>query len=256
MLTAYRTDIGFLRTVNEDRVLVCEQLNGFTLAIVADGMGGHQAGDVASEMAINIIQTELLHRLHVDMVMETCGDVLQRALHIANERIFSLSTEKAELNGMGTTVVLALANQDQVIVANIGDSRAYVYNGQSIVQVTEDHSLVTELVKTGQISIEESYDHPQRNVLTRALGTESLVDIDFYYFDWNVGDVIMLCSDGLTGLVSDEEMKHILSQYQNIEEQTERLIALALEAGGKDNISVALLSNIVEADRGESIDRK
>lgn len=247
MLMAYKTHIGRTRTINEDRVLVHES-SDFTLAIVADGMGGHQAGDVASEMAIEILKTELLHKLQSPESVEAHEAVIKDAFGVANERIFNLSVDQPQFQGMGTTVVLAVAMREQVFIANVGDSRAYIYDGTALEQVTEDHSLVTELVKTGQITVEESHEHPQRNVLTRALGTEPDVNVDMYELNWNAGDMLMLCSDGLTGLVDDEQLQYIFKDESDIEQRIDRLVNEALEAGGKDNITVALLSNIEHQD--------
>lgn len=248
MLMAYKTHIGLTRTINEDRVLVHHDTNGFTLAIVADGMGGHQAGDVASEMAIDIVKTELLRELQTPVSADAYEAKIKDALSVANERIFSLSTDQPQLQGMGTTVVLAVATREHVFIANVGDSRAYLYDGKALEQITEDHSLVTELVKTGQITVEESHEHPQRNVLTRALGTEPDVNVDMYELAWDDGDMLMLCSDGLTGLVNDEQLQYIFKEENEIQKQIDWLVNKALEAGGKDNITVALLSNIEHQD--------
>jgi serine/threonine protein phosphatase PrpC len=254
MLTAHRTDIGRIRTLNEDRVSVQEELNGFTLAIVADGMGGHQAGDIASQMAIETIQGQL-QELHTGMSIEECEAALKHAIYKANDEVFHRASTELQYQGMGTTVVLALASEEKVILANIGDSRAYMISDESIKQITEDHSLVTELVKSGQISAEEAHAHPRRNVLTRALGTDQAVTVDIYQIQWNDGDSILLCSDGLSGLLDNERIKGILSNEQNIHRKTDLLIASALEAGGEDNITVALLSNVKElaGERGEII---
>lgn len=248
MLTAHKTHIGRTRTINEDRVLVCHDSNGFTLAVVADGMGGHQAGDVASEMAIEIVKQVLLGELQLHMSSEAYEAVIRHALSVANERIFSLSADQPQYQGMGTTVVLAVATQERVFIANVGDSRAYLFDGTTLKQITEDHSLVTELIKTGQITVEESHDHPQRNVLTRALGTEPNINVDLYELEWDSGDILMLCSDGLTGLVSDELLQYIFQEESEIDKQIDRFVHEALEAGGKDNITVALLSNIEHHD--------
>lgn len=253
MLTAHKTDIGRIRTLNEDRVLIQNELNGFTLAIVADGMGGHQAGDIASQMAIETIQEQLQKLLYADMSVEQCETALKDAIYKANEEVFHRASTKLEYQGMGTTVVLAAATEEMVMLANIGDSRAYIITDQSITQITEDHSLVTELVKRGQISAEEAHVHPRRNVLTRALGTEQDVMVDLYQIQWNDGDTILLCSDGLSGLLDDEQIMAILGEEQDIQMKTDRLIASALEAGGEDNITVAMLLKRIKAEKGKSV---
>lgn len=242
MLTAYKTDIGLTRMINEDRVLVQEELNGFTLAIVADGMGGHQAGDVASEMAIQLLH-EQLHHLERDMTLEQLEQLLQQTFQTVNAQIYERSLQKPEFEGMGTTVVVAVATERQVVIGNIGDSRAYVLQDGQLTQLTEDHSLVSELLRTGQISEADSEIHPQRNVLTRALGTESSAKIDLYHLDWYKEQILLLCSDGLTNHVDDEMIADILLEETSLQQRTDRLINTALEAGGKDNISVVLLAN-------------
>lgn len=242
MLTAYKTDVGLTRMINEDRVLVQDELNGFTLAIVADGMGGHQAGDVASEMAIQIIHEQLQH-LHSDMTPQECDALIKQAFHTANEQIYEQSLQKTEYQGMGTTVVLAIAAKDHIIIGNIGDSRAYILTDGKLSQVTMDHSLVSELLRTGQITETDSENHPQRNVLTRALGTEPTAEVDLYHLDWQVNDMLLLCSDGLTSLVNDHEVEHILMGDDDLHQRTEQLIATALHAGGNDNVTVVLLAN-------------
>lgn len=249
MKTANKTDIGHTRLVNEDRTFIEEQLNGFTLAIVADGMGGHQAGDIASQMAIETIQGEL-QALHQELTNEQCETLIRRAIIRANEVIFKLASEKLEYQGMGTTVVLAVADEQSVIVAHIGDSRAYRMSDDTIVQLTEDHSLVVELIKSGQISAEEADHHPRRNVLTRALGTDPEAEMDLRRFEWQPDDIILLCSDGLSSLVDEQQIRHILKQDQSLDWKVNELVSCALEAGGGDNISVALLANVNE-DRNE-----
>lgn len=242
MKTASRTDVGKIRLVNEDRALVKENLNGYTLAIVADGMGGHRAGDTASECAIQTIGSDM-ERIEKDMDDEALEALLHSAIVHANRTIYDMSLHDPELAGMGTTVVTVVADGSKWMIAHIGDSRAYKVCNHQIEQLTEDHSLVNELLKRGQITSEEATHHPRKNVLTRALGTDPQVTADIYSGSWKADDVILICSDGLTGLVSDEDIVDIISRDVSLDEKVELLVQKALEAGGDDNITAVLLWN-------------
>jgi serine/threonine protein phosphatase PrpC len=239
---ANKTDIGRIRLVNEDRSVVQNDLNGFVLAIVADGMGGHQAGDIASQMAIEVIQLHL-QTLEKDMSIDMCKTALQTAIEKANQSIFEFAQSREQYHGMGTTVVAILANEQFLAIGHIGDSRAYLVTADNITQLTEDHSLVTELLKSGQITAEEANHHPRRNVLTRALGTDANVDVEVGHFEWQTDDTVLLCSDGLSGQLDSHELFGILNMEQDLHWKADQLIAGALQAGGDDNISVILLAN-------------
>ncbi|MFD0680472.1 MULTISPECIES: Stp1/IreP family PP2C-type Ser/Thr phosphatase [unclassified Paenibacillus] len=240
--TASQTDIGKVRMVNEDRAVVQENLNGFVLAIVADGMGGHQAGDIASQIAVDVIYSEL-QAIPQSPTVEERKTLLKSAVELANEKIFAFAAERESYHGMGTTVVAVLADDSSVVVGHIGDSRAYQINVQGIEQITEDHSLVNELVKSGQITREEAGNHPRRNVLTRALGTEATIEVDVRDLSWNQGDILLLCSDGLSSLVSPDQLLAVVNGDGLLESKAQRLVNEALEAGGDDNITLVLVSN-------------
>lgn len=252
MLTAQRTDAGRIRLINEDRAAVRHDLNGFTLAIVADGMGGHQAGEIASQMAIELIQSRL-QTVHARMTVEQCKDAVRDAILSANDKVFEFASDQARYQGMGTTVVVALAARHGLVIGHIGDSRAYLMADGSIRQLTEDHSLVNELIKSGQITPDEANVHPLRNVVTRALGTEKQVDVDVDYVTWSRGSILLLCSDGLSGLVEEETLVEVLNERKDLEWKVDRLVEHALEAGGGDNITAVLLENdeAVEANGEE-----
>lgn len=249
MKTANKTDIGLIRMVNEDRAAVLNDLNGFTIAIVADGMGGHQAGDIASQIAIESILEEM-RSSHAGLTVEQCGEQIRKAIAKANEAIFQTASSKEQYYGMGTTVVVALVSEQAAIIGHIGDSRAYKLEGNELIQLTEDHSLVNELVKTGQISAKEANNHPRRNVVTRALGTEQHVDIDICHFAWSSNELMLICTDGLSDLVSHEHMLEVLQTNHSLDWKVDRLVESALEAGGNDNITVVLLAN-QQADQEE-----
>ncbi|MEI7027207.1 Stp1/IreP family PP2C-type Ser/Thr phosphatase [Paenibacillus sp. y28] len=240
---AGKTDIGRIRAVNEDRAFFTTGLSGYALAIVADGMGGHQAGDVASEMAIDLITKHLGERIQEGMTAVQASELLRESILFANDQVFEYAAQQIQLHGMGTTVVAALATPEVLIVAHIGDSRAYRLDRAGLVKLTEDHSLVNELLKNGQITPEEASNHPRRNVLTRALGTEPDADADVNVFFWEPGDQLLLCTDGLSGLVSERDIARIVSESNSLEKTVDGLIDSALKAGGDDNVTVVLLVN-------------
>lgn len=242
MLMTSQTDIGRVRLVNEDRAAFQVDLNGLSLAIVADGMGGHQAGDIASQMAVDTILARL-QCLSSNMPVEVCKQKLREAIESANEAIYEFASERENYHGMGTTVVVAVASPDLLIIGHIGDSRAYKINHASIAQLTEDHSLVNELVKNGQITLEEASQHPRRNVLLRALGTEPSVEVDIYEYIWKQEDTILLCTDGLCGLVEPETIGNTVECAPDLDTAARLLIEQALEAGGDDNVTVILMKH-------------
>lgn len=253
MYMVSRTDIGNIRLVNEDRAVVRHDPDGWSVAVVADGMGGEQAGDIASQMAVDVIQREL-QRLPSSMSVEECKKALQRAIETANESIYEFALGRENYHGMGTTVVAVIAGSEQAIVGHIGDSRAYFINGSSILQLTEDHSLVNELVKNGHITPEEAAHHPRRNVIFRALGTDPAVEADISVVDWREGDMLLLCSDGLHGLVGDATIHEIVRGEPDLDRLAVRLIHSALDAGGDDNITVIVMKN--GAKEGIAVDRQ
>ena len=249
MKAAHKSDIGRIRPVNEDRAAVQTGLNGLTLAILADGMGGHQAGDVASQMAIEIIQDHL-QTLHAGMTPKECVERMREAILLANGKIFNEALREQKYQGMGTTVVVAVASKERILISHIGDSRAYKISASGVDQLTEDHSLVNELVKQGQLSREEANHHPRRNVLTQALGTEENITIDNCDVQWSANEMLMLCSDGLTDLIHPQRMHEILRASGALQWKVDRLVESALEAGGDDNVTVVLISN-EKAEDGE-----
>ncbi|MFE5319670.1 Stp1/IreP family PP2C-type Ser/Thr phosphatase [Paenibacillus sp. NPDC056579] len=250
--TANQTDVGRVRMVNEDRSVVQENLNGFVLAIVADGMGGHQAGDVASQMAVDLIQNKL-QNMPPGASVEERKKRVKEAIELANENIFNFASQRENYYGMGTTVVTVLADEHTVVIGHIGDSRAYKFKNGQIEQLTEDHSLVNELVKNGQITKEEATHHPRRNVLTRALGTEPTIEVDIQDLPWTNGELLLICSDGLSSLVSTEQLLTLVNGAEALDDKAKQLVNEALEAGGDDNITVVLVSNAADPEAGEAV---
>lgn len=241
MQIAYRTAIGERRTDNEDNVGTFTNQAGVNLAIIADGIGGNQGGDVASEMAVSHIGHAFEATTLTDY--ETASDWLQEQIETENQTIRERSQQFEDLMGMGTTVVLTMIFQSAYLIGNIGDSRAYLLREHQFTQITEDHSLVNELVKRGELSKQAAKVHPQKNVITRSLGIDKQVTIDLRYLKLAANDQILLCSDGLTNMVSDDQIQAVLETEQSLLAKCDQLIALANEAGGLDNITVVIIDN-------------
>lgn len=238
MKTFSITDTGRLRNSNQDCVF-CEEneVGGFSnLFLVADGMGGHQAGDLASRMCINEIVTQIR-----SMEARTPVSAFEKAIEAANTKVYEKSLEEASFSGMGTTLVGTMIEENTAYVVNIGDSRLYVLRDK-LEQITVDHSLVEEMVQSGEIQKEEMRTHPNKNIITRALGTDTHVRPDYFEIKVDIGDVILLCSDGLTNMVEDTAIEETIRKYyDDMKLAGECLVRQANEAGGKDNISVILV---------------
>lgn len=244
---ALRSDVGRKRRHNEDSSLVAPELG---LALVADGMGGYKAGEVASAIAVYRVLEEMkpfLGEQHPEMIDQESGFTrasvaVRNAIVQANEEIFDKAEGIPQCNGMGTTVVAAMFYAGRVTLAHVGDSRAYRMRNGELRAVTNDHSLVQEMVDRGLVSAEEAAENTPRNLVTRALGVERTVRVEITQDHFESGDLFLLCSDGLNDMVSDKEIGLTLSKYSaNLAEAAERLVALANERGGKDNVSVVLL---------------
>jgi protein phosphatase len=250
--TANRSDIGRNRLVNEDRSWVSLLNNGAAaFAIVADGMGGHQAGEVASQLAVDTFR-EAVQDMQPGITLEEGKMLLRQAVLQANEVVFEMASQNDHYHNMGTTVVAALLLDDVGIIGHIGDSRAYKIRDGDLRQLTEDHTLVNELAKSGQISVEEAANHPRKNVLTRALGTDRHVDVDVRAFSWRSGDMLLLCSDGFSNMVTEDQMlKTLLVDDPDLDSKADRLIHMALLAGGDDNITVLLLQKEAGTEQEE-----
>lgn len=208
----------------------------FSLFVIADGMGGHNAGEVASKLASEEIQSYIIN--HKDM--EFYDLLLKRAIEHANDVIYQESLSHEEYTNMGTTIVAILVHKEKMYLAHVGDSRCYLFRAGKMEQLTEDHSLVRDLISRGLLDPEEAVDHPDRNVITRALGTNAAVDVDLQVVDLEEGDRLILCSDGLTNMVSIEEMSEVLLKENSARLACELLVELANENGGQDNITITI----------------
>lgn len=232
MSCGYKTDIGLVRSVNEDRYLFVDSKE-YKLLVVADGMGGHEAGDVASQMTIDEI---VRYNLAVGFAENTV-DKLQECVALANKKVYEYSKKKRLLNGMGTTLVIALVIDNKVYFANVGDSRGYIIN-QDIRKITIDHSFVEELLMAGDITPEEAFSHPNKNQITRAIGTNPTVKVDIFEKELAEGDKIFLCSDGCSNMLKDEEIFKIVKNSKTMQNAADSLVIAANDNGGYDNITV------------------
>ncbi len=240
MKTASLSDTGRRRQLNQDVVYSSELPVGNlpNLFMIADGMGGHKAGDYASRYAVDTICREA----------EASGDVnteliLQNAISKANADIFTLSEENKDLEGMGTTIVAATIYGKKMKVGNVGDSRLYIINGKEIRQITTDHSLVEEMIRAGSLDRASARIHPNKNIITRAVGVTDTVTVDFFDVELETGDTVLLCSDGLSNMLEDEEIRMIINAQRDIMEKAEALVRAANQNGGRDNISLILIEH-------------
>lgn len=230
------TDVGMVRQVNQDYVYTSEKPLGNlqNLFVVADGMGGHQAGDYASKFTVEVLQKELRESTEKDI-----EKALVSAIKKANKEIIREAESDPHLKGMGTTVVAATIVDQMLYFANVGDSRLYLIN-QGITQLSKDHSLVEEMVRLGGIKPEEAKNHPDKNIITRAIGAKENVEVDFYEHRLKRGDIILMCTDGLSNMVDDDELFHIVQGARDIVEAGTTLVEAAKENGGTDNIGIVL----------------
>ncbi|MDA1475587.1 Stp1/IreP family PP2C-type Ser/Thr phosphatase [Bacillus changyiensis] len=251
MKTALITDKGKIRQHNEDDAGIFTKTEELVLAVVCDGMGGHLAGDVASKMAVSTLRDIWEQAETIPSTPADSEAWLIEQIAAVNQKLHDHSRTYQECQGMGTTVVSVLYTGKSLTVAHIGDSRCYLLHESSFTQLTEDHSLVNELVKTGSISKEDAQHHPRKNVLTKALGTEPTVTVEARSFEVEPGDQILLCSDGLTNKVDDLKLKEVLHASISIENTAEQLVQMANDNGGDDNITVVLLELPSQTKVGE-----
>lgn len=247
MRSFYLTDVGKVRSHNEDSVIILKNHNNDYLLAVADGMGGHKAGEVASSLAISYLSKhfqETFYNVDYDNAIMWINDSVKEI----NSTIFKYEKNHPESKGMGTTLVMAILTKDYLLFGNIGDSSGFVFKNGKIHKVTVDHSLVNLLVEAGELTEEEAKHHPQKNVLMKALGASPEVEADIFDCDKDV-DSILLSSDGLTNMLDTSKIENIIGSDLEIEEKIVGLIQRANNNGGNDNISVAYLENNEEVDK-------
>lgn len=221
--------IGLVRQQNEDRFTITDHIS-----IVTDGMGGYKGGEIASSLAIDEIKK------YLDQVEQFDENILTTAIMAANQLIWNKVQNNPELKGMGTTAVLVAESKNELYWANVGDSRLYIFKDQILTQVSTDHSMVQELYAHGQLTKEEAQEHPKRNLLTRAVGVELELKVDSGSISMKPGDRILLCSDGLTGYVTDEMIASVLTKEPDDERAIKELIDIVYDLGAKDNVTIII----------------
>ncbi|MCI9084316.1 MAG: Stp1/IreP family PP2C-type Ser/Thr phosphatase [Bacilli bacterium] len=236
---SYLTDPGKVRDHNEDSVTIVKNNSGEILMVVADGMGGHKGGEIASSIAVGSIGKRFMATGSVGNKEDAIA-FIKEIVSEANILLYKYTTDNPESMGMGTTIVLALLTKDFLLFGNIGDSSGFVMKDEKLYKITTDHTLVNLLVKSGELTIEEAKNHPRKNVLMRALGANMNVEMDVFDVETDV-DGIFLCSDGLTNMLEPEQIEKVLNGDLSIDEKLQKLILKSNNRGGTDNMSVAYL---------------
>ena len=243
------TDRGRVRPTNQDIYQIeAREDNQTVLLVVCDGMGGANAGNVASRFAAQSFMEAARSALNDALDAQKRQTLLSYALVQANDTVFSLAGRQPEFRGMGTTLVAALVQGEEATILNVGDSRAYLFDGTRLHQLTEDHSYVEEMRRQGRITEADARTHPQKNLIARAVGVEPDVDGDLFEARLAPGEILLLCSDGLTGMVEDEKIAQTLKDAKTLALAGDALLTLALEGGGRDNITVALFTRGAEEE--------
>ena len=234
-----KTDIGLVRETNQDAFCFGSFDDADCWAVVCDGMGGVSGGQVASSICVEKVSEAIKRGYRKNMNISSAKNLLTTAINAANSAVFKQSQENLELKGMGTTVVAVLVSGNIAIIAHVGDSRAYLINDE-IKSITKDHSFVQLLIDTGKITKEEATIHPDRNIITRAVGIEHIVDVEIDIVDINNNDKLLICTDGLNGYVSDADILKTVKEYGD--SSTEKLVETANSTGGRDNVTVVILA--------------
>lgn len=240
MKIASKTDIGKVRSTNQDSFAAGELNDGTAWAVVCDGMGGANGGNIASANAVTIVSEYISSSYHEGMDSNSLRTLLQSALYGANVRLYDMANKIESLSGMGTTVVVTIVSNGVAHIAHAGDSRAYIIHDGELSQITRDHSVVQTMVDKGQITEEEAKNHPNKNVITRALGVGEEVDIEYNEIPFQNDDCILICTDGLTNFVTHDNIERVVEDY-DFDEYPQVLIDMANENGGGDNITVVAL---------------
>lgn len=236
-----KTDTGMLRRNNQDSYATGELPGGVAWAVVCDGMGGANGGNVASASAVKVISEHISSTYRDGMSSNSVRNMLESAINAANISVYDMSRQSEDLTGMGTTVVAAVVTDGIAHIAHAGDSRAYLFSTDRIEQITRDHSYVQRLIEDGKLTEEQAKTYPHRNIITRALGVDERITVDYNEVALSENDAIMMCTDGLTGMVEPEEMLKIFKEY-SFYEYPDCLVKLANKKGGSDNITVVILS--------------
>lgn len=237
-----KTDIGKVRKVNQDAVKTEVISESLAWSVVCDGMGGQAGGDVASNMAVIMISKFLSDNLSELKTSDEIKSVIYEAVSSANDAIYLKSQKDKNLNSMGTTVIVCVVNSGRLYVAHMGDSRAYLISDHKISQITTDHSMVQEMLNNGKLTVEEARNHPQKNIITRALGIGSEINLEYNIIESvKRGDIILSCTDGLTNTVQEQDIYNICKKCNDKGEAVDKLISAGNKNGGNDNITVSLI---------------
>ena len=237
-----KTDIGLMRSSNQDYCKTGELPDGCIWAVVCDGMGGANGGSTASRIAAETIAEQLKELYNIEKYHDDMEKLIKTAIAIANQRVYDMSLKVYSLSGMGTTVVAAVVKEEVVHIVHAGDSRAYLYENGSLTQITKDHSMVQELVDIGQITPEEARNHPNKNIITRALGTRENLKTDYNGVKFDKDSVLLICTDGLSNYLTDEDIAEFINKSRG-DELVSRLVEQAKIMGGSDNITVAVIES-------------
>lgn len=237
-----KSDKGMVREINEDSCKVISGYPGVPSAfIVADGMGGHNSGEIASKLAVDFISDYILSSPSSFTGENDIPSEISRMIEKANSSIYSSSMEHANNYGMGTTLTVAIEVTKKLYIGHIGDSRAYVVRHGGIEQITTDHSFIEELIKSGTLTREEAENHPKKNVITRALGCIESIESDIYIYDIIENDIFIICTDGLTNMLGEDVIKNMAQQFDDPQEACDRMVEAANKNGGNDNITVVVI---------------
>lgn len=240
---AGKSDIGRVRTTNQDAYHVGKISSDVAWSVVCDGMGGANGGNVASLVAVGAISANMDRNYKPEKPDSSIHSLITTAVINANALVYQKSKQTPDLAGMGTTVVLTVIKNDRAYIAHAGDSRAYHISKSQIKQITKDHTMVQYLIETGELTPEEAKDHPKKHLITRAVGVDENIMVDYNEADLEKGDRVLICSDGLSNLVSEEEISAIVKKNNTLVDAIDKLIELANERGGNDNITVVIMEN-------------
>jgi PPM family protein phosphatase len=236
-----KSDTGLIRTVNEDSFFVKANYENLPdIFVIADGMGGHNAGEIASKTAAEFTGEVLVNTPGALTDADRIESDIVNAMEKANQKVFEMSKAKSENSGMGTTLIVSIVYGRKLYIGHIGDSRVYIIKNDTIRKITSDHSLVEELLKSGTLTKEEAENHPKKNIITRAIGCSVVIDVDSYEQEVENGDVILMCTDGLTNMINENQIKDIIEKENDLSIVCDNLIMKANENGGEDNTTVIL----------------
>lgn len=242
------SDTGIIRAINQDDYLV--HCNGYQMFLVADGMGGHSCGEVASRMAVDLVSRHTCQFLDLFPEPSQVIGVLYEAFHQANQKILEYAKENKECKGMGTTLTMIWIQEGRGVIGHVGDSRIYMLRKNKLIQLTEDHSLVAELFRKGEITEEEALTHPKKHIITRAMGIDDTLRADFIPIEIQAEDVLLLCTDGVTNLICDDELRNILMRIDSAKQTAKELIKIANERGGHDNSTAMIIRQLLSDAEG------